>query len=148
MPGELITENPYLMHLGAELLKMENGEAQVGIRLKPEHGNSWAVMHGGITMTLLDCTMSRAARSLVLPDVTSAATVEMKTSFFQPGGKVGQYVVATGRVLHRSTTLYYCEAEIMNGDALVAKAMGTFKVFKRNDIAKRMQLTAASYLNK
>ena len=148
MPGELITENPYLQHLGAELIMMENGEAKIGIRLKLEHGNSWAVMHGGITMTLLDCTMSRAARSLLLPDVTSAATVEMKTSFFQPGGKVGQYVIATGRVLHRSTTLFFCEAEIRNGEALVAKAMGTFKVFKRNDIAKRMQLTAASYLNK
>ena len=148
MAGELITENPYLMHLGAELLKMENGEAQVGIKLRTEHGNSWAVMHGGITMTLLDCCMARAARSLVLPEVTSAATVEMKTSFFQPGGKVGQYVVATGRVLHHSTTLYYCEAEIRNGDALVAKSMGTFKVFKRSDIAKRLQLTSAEYLNK
>ncbi len=148
MAGELITENPYLMHLGAELLKMENGEAQVGVKLREEHGNSWAVMHGGITMTLLDCSMARAARSLVLPEVTSAATVEMKTSFFQPGGKVGQYVIATGRVLHHSTTLYYCEAEIRNGDALVAKSMGTFKVFKRSDIAKRLQLTSAEYLNK
>ncbi len=148
MAGKLITENPYLMHLGVELLKMENGEAQVGIWLRPEHGNSWAVMHGGVIMTLLDCTMSRAARSLVLPDITSAATVEMKTSFFQPGGKVGQYVTAIGRVLHRSTTLYYCEAEIRNGETLAAKAMGTFKVFKRSDIAKRMQQTTAPYLNK
>ena len=148
MSEKLITENPYLMHLGAELLKMENGEAKVGIRLRKEHSNSWSVMHGGITMTLLDCSMARAARSLVLPEITSAATVEMKTSFFRPGGKVGQYVIATGRVLHHSTTLYYCEAEIWNGEALVAKAMGTFKVFKRHDIAKRLQLTSAEYLNK
>jgi uncharacterized protein (TIGR00369 family) len=134
-----ITENPFLAELGFELVKMEEGQAEITFSLRPEHTNSWKVMHGGVIMTLLDACMSRAARSLV-SDVTSAATVEMKTSFFQPGGKAGSIIKGVGRVLHRSTTMYYCEGEIYNGDALVAKAMGTFKVFRRADIARRLKV--------
>ena len=134
-----MTENPFLKELGFELVHMADGKAEITIKLQPQHMNSWKVMHGGITMTLLDASMSRAARSLV-DGVTSAATVEMKTSFFQPGGKTDSYVKGVGRVLHRSTTMYYCEGEIWNGNALVAKAMGTFKVFRRSDIARRLKV--------
>ena len=133
-----ITENPFLAGLGFELVRMEDGQAEITLRLVPEHTNTWKVMHGGVTMTLLDACMSRAARSLV-SGVTSAATVEMKTSFFQPGGMAGSTVRGVGRVLHHSATLYYCEGEIYNAETLVAKAMGTFKVFRRADIARRLK---------
>ena len=141
-----ISDNPFLKDLGFELLDMKDGTAEVGIHLQAQHMNSWQVMHGGIIMTLLDAAMARAARSLV-PDLTSAATVEMKTSFFQPGGKISQQIIGRGNVLHRSTTMYYCEGEIWNGDALIAKAMGTFKIFKRNDIARRLKMTSSKHLN-
>jgi acyl-coenzyme A thioesterase PaaI-like protein len=85
--------------------------------------------------------MARAARSLD-PESSGAATIEMKTSFFQPGGQVDCRIQARGRVLHRSTTLFYCEGEIWNGDQLVAKAMGTFKTLKRLGIASRMKLAS------
>ena len=134
-----ITENPFLSGLGFELLRMEDGQAEITFSLGHEHTNTWKVMHGGLIMTLLDACMSRAARSLE-SGTTSAATVEMKTSFFQPGGKAGSTVRGVGRVLHRSTTLYYCEGEIYNGEALVAKAMGTFKVFRRADIVRRLKV--------
>lgn len=134
-----ITENPFLNELGFELVRMEDGQSEIMLKLQPQHMNSWQVMHGGIIMTLLDASMSRAARSMV-EGVTSAATVEMKTSFFQPGGKAGSVMRGTGLLLHQSTTLYYCEGEVRNGDVLVAKAMGTFKVFKRSDIARRLKV--------
>lgn len=134
-----IAENPFLHELGFELVSMADGAAEIIICLKAQHMNSWQVMHGGIIMTLLDASMSRAARSLV-PDVTSAATVEMKTSFFQPGGKVDSRVKGIGKVLHHSTRMYYCEGEIWNGESLVAKAMGTFKVFRRSDIARKLKV--------
>ena len=118
----LISDNPFLKDLGFELLDMKDGIAEVGINLQAQHMNSWQVMHGGIIMTLLDAVMARAARSLV-PDLTSAATVEMKTSFFQPGGKISQQIIGRGKVLHRSTTMYYCEGEIWNGEAFECREL-------------------------
>ena len=132
-----MTPIPFLADLGLEVIRMVDGESEVALDLSLRHTNSWQVMHGGVTMTLLDVCMARAARSLD-PESTGAATIEMKVSFFQPGGQVNNRMIAKGRVLHKSTTLYYCEGEVWNGDKLVAKAMGTFKTIKRRDIAKRM----------
>jgi acyl-CoA thioesterase len=131
-------EIPFLHDLGVEFLGMGNGEAQVALDLLPRHMNSWQVTHGGVTMTLLDVVMSMAGRSLD-PDARGGVTVEMKTSFMQPGGTPGGRIVAKGKAFHRSTTMCFCEGEVWSGDKLVAKAMGTFKYLKRLDVAKKIK---------
>ncbi|VVD67493.1 phenylacetic acid degradation protein [Pandoraea morbifera] len=114
--------------LGIELLRAENGESELRLPLAPKHLNSWEVMHGGVTMALLDVALSTASRS-VAPEGTGVVTIEMKTSFMQPGsGEMRAY----GRLLHRSTTMAYCEGEVRDANGkLVAKAMGTFKYLRR-----------------
>lgn len=134
-PKAFPTEIPFLQDMGVEFLGMGNGEASIALELLPRHMNSWQVTHGGVTMTLLDVVMSMAGRSLD-PDARGGVTVEMKTSFLQPGGNVGGRMVAKGKVFHRSTTMCFCEGEVWNGEKLVAKAMGTFKYLKRVDAAK------------
>ncbi|MCX8113875.1 MAG: PaaI family thioesterase, partial [Burkholderiaceae bacterium] len=94
------------------------------------------VGHGGVVMSLLDVAMARAAKSRVEAErggAVGSVTVEMKTSFFRPArGRV----VARGRVLHRSTTMAYCEAELVDAEGLlVAKALGTIKFLTRLDAA-------------
>lgn len=130
-------DNPFLEELGVEFLHMANGEAQVALELAPRHMNSWHVSHGGLTMTLLDVAMSLAGRSLY-PDAKAAVTVDMNTSFVQPGGRPGGRLVARGKAFHRSTTMCFCEGEVWNGDQLVAKSMGTFKYLKRLDADKKL----------
>ena len=130
-------DNPFLEELGVEFLHMADGEAQVALELAPRHMNSWHVSHGGLTMTLLDVAMSLAGRSLY-PDAKAAVTVDMNTSFVQPGGRPGGRLVARGKAFHRSTTMCFCEGEVWNGDKLVAKSMGTFKYLKRLDADRRL----------
>ncbi|MGH8809568.1 MAG: PaaI family thioesterase [Noviherbaspirillum sp.] len=137
-PQPFPVEVPFLSDLGVEFLGMGNGEAQIALDLTKRHMNSWMVTHGGVTMTLLDVVMSLAGRSLD-PDARGGVTVEMKTSFMQPGGKPGGRIVAKGKAFHRSTTMCFCEGEVWNGDKLVAKAMGTFKYLKRLDVARKME---------
>lgn len=134
---------PFLDEVGVEYLGMEGGKSQVALNLEPRHMNSWQVTHGGVVMTLLDVAMAMAGRSL---DVESRAcvTVEMKTSFLQPSGKPGHRLVASAHAFHRSTTLCFCEADLHDGDRLVAKAMGTFKYIKhttRLDISSKSPST-------
>ena len=128
---------PFLNELGLEVVSMADGLSEVALDLSSRHANSWGVMHGGVTMTLLDVCMARAARSLD-PESTGAATVEMKVSFFQPGGRQNERMIARGKVLHQSTTMYYCEGEVWNGQRLVAKALGTFKLIRRGNVARRL----------
>jgi uncharacterized protein (TIGR00369 family) len=133
-PEDALSDIPFLRALGARLARAEDGVAEIALTVAPDHENSWGVAHGGVVMTLLDVAMARAGRTLIegeKGEVMSAVTVEMKTSFFRPA--VGA-LLARGKVLHRSTTMAYCEAELIDTKGqLVAKSLGTFKFLRRKD---------------
>lgn len=122
---------PFVQQLGFELHSLGHGEAEIHVDLQQAHLNSWAVAHGGVLMTLLDVAMAHAARSLNrhLPDLgPGVVTVEMKTSFMRPGEGALRGV---GRLLHRTTTLAFCEGSVLGGDGkLCAHATGTFKYLR------------------
>ncbi|HTD03426.1 PaaI family thioesterase [Undibacterium sp.] len=130
--------NPFLHDLGVEFLEMENGRAKLALDLTERHMNSWQVTHGGVTMTMLDVVMAMAGRSLS-DDLKGVVTVEMKTSFLQPGGVPGGRIEARGHAFHRSSTMCFCEGEVWNGDKLIAKAMATFKYLRRLKSGENMK---------
>jgi acyl-CoA thioesterase len=138
VPKPFPNEIPFLTDMGVEFLGMGNGQATLALELQPRHMNSWRVTHGGVTMTMLDVVMSMAGRSLY-PDAQAGVTVDMNTSFLQPGGIAGSRIIAKGKAYHRSTTMCFCEGELWLGDKLVAKAMGTFKYLKRLDAAAKLK---------
>jgi uncharacterized protein (TIGR00369 family) len=123
---------PFADTLGFELLKFEDGQAEVAVDLRPGFTNSWQVAHGGLTMALLDVAMAHAARAPVpegggLP-LSSVVTIEMKTSFLRPG--LGR-LLAQARRLHGTASLAFCEGRVVDaGGAIVAHATGTFKYMR------------------
>lgn len=120
-------EIPFVTHLGFELTRFEDGHSEITYTPKPEHLNSFSVVHGGASMTLLDVTMATAARS-IQPDM-GVVTIEMKTSFMQParGALIGK-----GRLIHRTATLAFTEATLVDSEnKACAHATGTFKYVKR-----------------
>jgi len=133
-PEDALADIPFLRALGARLARAEGGVAEITLTVSPDHENSWGVAHGGVVMTLLDVAMARAGRTLIDHEggaPMTAVTVEMKTSFFRPA--IGD-LLARGKVLHRSTTMAYCEAELLDTKGqLVAKSLGTFKFLRRKD---------------
>jgi uncharacterized protein (TIGR00369 family) len=130
---------PFVEALGFELVRFAGGEAVIDLALRPEHLNSWNVVHGGVTMTLLDVAMAHAARSPAdaggEPDSRGVVTVEMKTSFMRPG--LGA-LRAHGKLLHRSTTMAFCEGTLLDAEGLVvAHATGTFKYLRKLPLGTR-----------
>ena len=127
MPSSLAPlDVPFIDDLGIHFVDAPVGQGCVTLDLQPRHLNSWNVAHGGVIMTMLDVAMAIAGRSID-PGSRGGVTVEMKTSFVQPG-PAGTRLTATGRAFHRSTTMSFCEGEVRDADdRLIAKAMGTFK---------------------
>jgi uncharacterized protein (TIGR00369 family) len=128
-------ESPFVDHLGVQLVAAADGASEVMLALDATHLNTWQVAHGGITMTLADVALATAARSLA-PDGVGVVTVEMKVNFMQPGrGELRAYA----RVLHRSTTMAYCEGEVRDSEGhFVAKALGTFKYMRRLAVGREV----------
>ena len=120
-------EVPFVTHLGFEMELFEGGHSELRYEAQPEHLNSFAVVHGGASMTLLDVTMAVAARS-VQKDM-GVVTIEMKTSFMQPARGP---LTAKGRLMHRTATMAFVEGTIFDAeDRACAHATGTFKYVKR-----------------
>jgi uncharacterized protein (TIGR00369 family) len=102
------------------------------VDLDDAHLNSWDVAHGGVLMTMLDVAMAHAARSIHAHEADfgpGVVTIEMKTSFMRPAeGRLR----AAATLLHRSTTMAFCEASVFDDDDhLCAHATGTFKYLRK-----------------
>jgi len=135
MPLEFQVRVPFVERLGLQLHAYGDGAAEVRLDIVEWHLNTWQVAHGGVLMTLLDVAMAQAIRSALALEPTVAAgqgpgvaTVEMKTSFMRPAeGRLR----ACGRLLHRSATLAFCEASVVDAhEQLCAHATGTFKILR------------------
>lgn len=133
------------MHLGMQLLSMKDGTAEIGLLLRSEHLNEYQVVDAGVMMILLDSCMGLASRSMV-DAVTSGATVEMKTSVFQHICHEGQQLIAKAKVTYRDEMLYYCDAELWQDGNIIAKTLGTFKVFLREELMNRLKAKEYAYL--
>lgn len=132
-PGDVSI--PFLEWLGAELVYAADGVSELRLVLQPHHHNSWHVSHGGVIMTLLDVAMSMAARS-AHPEAPGSATVEMKTTFVRPGS--GNRLAARGKCYHRSTTMAFCEADVLDEEGgLIARGTGTFKYIRHRSALVR-----------
>jgi uncharacterized protein (TIGR00369 family) len=119
---------PFVEMLGFELISFDAGRAQIAITLRDELTNSRDMVHGGVSMTLLDVVMAHAARSPNQPGFDQSnpvVTIEMKTTFMRPGfGRL----VGHGHLVHRTSSTAFCEGSIVNDAGLViAQATGTFK---------------------
>jgi uncharacterized protein (TIGR00369 family) len=120
-------EIPFVILLGFDLTKFENGESEIVYEPKPEHLNSFDVVHGGAVMTLLDVSMATAARSV--EQEMGVVTIEMKTSFMQPARGP---LTAKGRLMHRTATMAFTESHLYDSAGRAcAHATGTFKYVRR-----------------
>lgn len=125
---------PFVESLGLELHACAHGASELRVDLADAHMNSWEVAHGGVLMTMLDVAMATAARSDHL-DGPGVATIEMKTSFVRPAeGELR----ALGKLLHRTSTLAFCEASVLDdAGELCAHATGTFKYLRKLPVKGR-----------
>jgi uncharacterized protein (TIGR00369 family) len=119
--------------MGIRTLRADHGVSELALTMDARHLNRWSVAHGGVTMTLLDAALAAAAR-YVEGNERSLVTVEMKVTFMQPA--LGE-LRAHGRVLHRSSTMAYCDGEVIDSEGrLVAKALGTYKYLRRLPVGR------------
>ena len=125
-------EIPFVSHLGFELIRFEDGESTLEFAPRPEHQNSFGVVHGGAVMTLLDVTMATAARS-VAPEM-GVVTIEMKTSFMRPTPGDGSTLTGRGVLIQRTASMAFVEAKLYDSQGnACAHSTGTFKYVKRPD---------------
>lgn len=125
--------NLYLEVLGVEVLEYGNDCVVMVLKFKFEFMNSWYVVQGGISMILLDVVMGLLV-CVGAFDVKFFVIVEMSISFLQLVGYVGDIIIVCGYIYYCFIIMCFCQVELFNGDCLVVKVMGIFKLICCLDI--------------
>jgi len=118
-----VTTSAFSHLLGSELTRLDNGEAEVRLALKPELRNRAGKLHGGAIFSLVDIAMGLACSSAHGFDRASV-TVECKINYMRAIDE--GCVECQAKVIHHGSRTLVVEAEVRQGDALVARAQGTF----------------------
>ncbi|WP_259759494.1 PaaI family thioesterase [Pseudomonas sp. GCEP-101] len=109
--------------VGLEPVSIGDGVAEVSLTMAEHLRNRGNMMHGGALFSLMDVAMGLACSSAHGFDRQSV-TLECKINYIRAVAEGEVRCVA--RVLHAGRRSLVVEAEIHQGDKLVAKGQGTF----------------------
>ena len=120
-----LSQSAFSELLGCRVVQLDKGVAHVALSLEPQLRNRGGKLHGGALFSLVDISMGLACSSVHGFDQQSA-TIECKINYIRAVSE-GE-VLCIAKVIHPGRRTLVVEADVMQGDKLVAKAQGTFAV--------------------
>ncbi len=123
MPAREQMISAYSELVGLDPVSLGDGVAEVRLPMAAHLRNRGGVMHGGALFSLMDVTMGLACSSSHGFDRQSV-TLECKINYIR--AVADGEVRCVARVLHAGRRSLVVEAEVRQGDKLVAKGQGTF----------------------
>jgi uncharacterized protein (TIGR00369 family) len=127
---------PFGSYLGFELLAWEVGVAQLSLVVQPFMLNRSGVLHGGVTVALLDAAGGYAGTYCTVPgNVRRGATLSLSTSFV---GQVRQgRIVADARVIGGGRSTFFARVEVRDGAGMLVAAGDCTYRLRSNSIDPR-----------
>ena len=122
--------HPFGELIGLTFTGYERGYSKCVLEVNEKLLNPHKVLHGGVIYTMADTGMGGAFYSY-LEDDELCGTIEIKIIYFA-SVKSGSLTCET-KVIHKSKRIAALESEIKHDDRLIAKAIGTFSVFKSHE---------------
>lgn len=120
------TPGPFSALLGFRYISVDEQEAVVEADPGPEHCNGGGIVHGGFLSSLLDTTTGWAVHAR-LPEGTAAPHLHLSVQYVR-AAVAGTPLVCRGRCIGVGRRVGSTEAEITQGDVVVARALGTHAV--------------------
>lgn len=122
--------HPYADLIGLELGESEDGRSRCFLSVAERHLNPHGVVHGAVLYALADTGMGAALYPSLSPGQI-CATIEIKMNYYRPVSS-GDIQCHT-EVVYRGRRVANMESSIYADDRLVAKANGSYSIFKLPD---------------
>lgn len=120
----VLASQTFSVHLGAELVRLDPGEAELTIALGPNLRQQNGFAHGGVVSFMVDNAVTFAGGSVLGPNVL---TQEFKVAYLRPGR--GLRLVSRAWVVHwsRRRAVVSCDVYSVEDsrEELCATALGT-----------------------
>ncbi|MCR4266657.1 PaaI family thioesterase [Nitratireductor sp. ZSWI3] len=105
--GIKVLENqPFSKLLGAELILLEHGKAELGVDLRDHHKQQHGFAHGGLVSYLADNALTFAGGSVL----GNSVTLEFKINYMRPA--LGERLLASASLLSSGRRMAVCECRI------------------------------------
>ena len=129
----------YSDHPFADLIDMTYGETEEGgsvclVPVSKKLMNPQKVVHGGVIYSMADTGMGMALYPLLNTD-EFCATVEIKITYFSAVYDGEMRCDTT--ILKKGKRMAFMESTISANDTVIAKASGSFSIFKPSNVDKR-----------
>jgi len=122
--------NPFWSLLGMELVEVKKGWAKIKLPFNEKLTNAVGLMHGGAIFSPADSAVGMALIGLIDRD-QNISTLEMKINYLKPVR--GSAIIAEAKIVHRGTQTAIGDVEVRDeNDALIAKGLATYAIFKKN----------------
>jgi acyl-CoA thioesterase len=122
--------NPFGDLIGLQFVKCEGGQSRCTLEVEQRLLNPHGAVHGGVLYSMADTGMGGAMYT-VMEKNELCATIEIKITYFK-AVRSGSLVCDT-RIVGRGGRVAALESEITSDGRLVAKASGTFSVFRAKE---------------
>jgi len=122
--------HPFGDLIGLNFKKFEKGYSQCVLKVNEKLFNPHRVIHGGVIYSMADTGMG-AALYFHLEKNELCATIEIKINYFK--SIRSGILTCNTKVINIGKKIATLESEILNGDQLVAKALGTYSIFQIKD---------------
>ena len=132
MPSQYPLErgfSPFRDLVGITFTKVECGYSHCTVDVEKKLLNPAGIVHGGALYTLADSGMGAALFSFV---DENELFLTIETSVFYFKAVSSGTLTCESRVVHKGKRTAVMAAEIKNGGQLVAKAVGTFSIYRGN----------------
>ena len=122
-----MSQHPFAKLIDLRYLEQGPGHSRCKLTVDEKHLNPNKVVHGAVIFALADVGMGSAIHP-TLAEGELCATVEIKINYFKPV-REGD-LVCTTTVVNRGKTLANLDSSVYCDDLLVAKANGTYAIFR------------------
>jgi acyl-CoA thioesterase len=119
--------HPFAELIGLHFDYCRDGTSRCHLKVNGKLLNPHDVLHGGVIYSMADTGMGGALYTYLIEGET-CATVEIKIAYF--AAVTSGSLICDTKLIHKSKTIATLESEIDNNNKLVAKALGTYTIFK------------------
>lgn len=120
------TPGPFASLLGFRVVRADDDGSLVEADPQPEHLNGGGIIHGGYLSALLDSATGWAVHART-PDGVPAPHVHISVTFVR-AAVAGQRLSCTARCVSAGRRVASAEAEITQGDRVIARAVSSHAV--------------------
>jgi acyl-coenzyme A thioesterase 13 len=128
---------PFSKWLNGKIVSAKYGEVEVELIVRPEMANPTGLLHGGMQSAMLDDVIGMTCATLGYSGFL--ITIDFHVDFLGKA-KVGDFVIAKGKIVHDGKTIAHAESELKHktGELIATASSNLLKTTHKPEYVKKI----------